>query len=55
MKVDVTYWQQAAQAIAAGNVTLLSLWSEPGCVHMAVLDNDIVVLSLPVQVPAWIC
>jgi Ni,Fe-hydrogenase III component G len=46
MKVDVTYWQQAAQAIAAGNVTLLSLWSEPGCVHMAVLDNDIVVLSL---------
>ncbi len=46
MKVDVIYWQQAAQAIAAGDVTLLSLWGEPGCVHMAVLDNDIVVLSL---------
>jgi Ni,Fe-hydrogenase III large subunit len=44
--VDAAYWQQATQAVAAGDVTLLSLWGEPGRVHMAVLDNDIVVLSL---------
>jgi Ni,Fe-hydrogenase III large subunit len=44
--VDTDYWQQATQSIAAGHATLLSLWGEPGCVHMAVWDNDIVVLSL---------
>jgi len=44
--VDAAYWQQATRAIAAGDVTLLSLWGEPGHVHMAVLDNDMVVLSL---------
>ena len=45
-QVDAAYWQQATRAIAAGDVTLLSLWGEPERVHMAVLDNDIVVLSL---------
>src|SRR5689334_2787950 len=44
--VDAAYWQQATRAIATGDVTLLSLWGEPERVHMAVLDNDIVVLSL---------
>jgi Ni,Fe-hydrogenase III large subunit len=44
--VDTTYWQQATQSIAAGHVTLLSLWGEPGRVHMAVFDHGIVVLSL---------
>jgi Ni,Fe-hydrogenase III large subunit len=45
-QVDAAYWQQAARAIAAADVTLLSLWGEPERVHMAVFDNEIVVLSL---------
>jgi Ni,Fe-hydrogenase III large subunit len=44
--VDAAYWQQATHSIAAGDATLLSLWGEPGRVHMAVFDNRIVVLSL---------
>jgi Ni,Fe-hydrogenase III large subunit len=44
--VDAAYWQQAAQSIAAGHATLLGLWGEPGCVHMAVWDNEVVLLSL---------
>jgi Ni,Fe-hydrogenase III large subunit len=44
--VDAAYWQEATRCIAAGEVTLLSLWGEPGLVHMAVLDSGVVVLSL---------
>jgi Ni,Fe-hydrogenase III large subunit len=44
--VDTTYWQEATRCLAAGEATLLSLWGEPGRVHMAVLDTDVVVLSL---------
>ena len=44
--VDAAYWQEATRYIAAGEATLLSLWGEPGRVHMAVLDSGVVVLSL---------
>jgi Ni,Fe-hydrogenase III large subunit len=44
--VDTAYWQEATRYIAAGEATLLSLWGEPGRVHMAVLDQSVVVLSL---------
>lgn len=47
--VDATVWQQAAEALAAGALTLLSLWAETGRVHMAVLcpdDPPVLVLSL---------
>lgn len=44
--VDTAYWQEAARIVGAGEATLLSLWGEPGRVHMAVLDKEIVVLSL---------
>jgi Ni,Fe-hydrogenase III large subunit len=43
------YWQEATRCLAAGQVTLLGLWGEPGRVHMAVLDAvdpPIAVLSL---------
>ena len=35
--VDATEWQEAANALALGEVTLLSLWGDAGCVHMALL------------------
>ena len=47
--VDTGYWQEATRCLAAGQVTLLGLWGEPGRVHMAVLDAvdpPIAVLSL---------
>src|SRR5262249_41113632 len=44
--VDTTYWQEATRCLAAGEATLLSLWGEPGRVHMAVQDETVVVLSL---------
>jgi Ni,Fe-hydrogenase III large subunit len=44
--VDVDYWQVAIRCLAAGEVTLLGLWGEPGRVHMAVFDHSVVVLSL---------
>ena len=45
-RVDTAYWQEATRCLAAGEATLLGLWGEPGRVHMAVLDADVVVLSL---------
>jgi len=42
-------WRQAAQGLAEGRLTLLSLWGEPDCIHMAVLatgTSDLAVLSL---------
>ncbi len=44
--VGTEYWQDAARCLAAGEITLLGLWGEPGRVHMAVFDNTVVVLSL---------
>ena len=37
--VDATAWQQAADLLAAGELTLLSLWGEAGRIHMAVLSG----------------
>ena len=32
-------WTQAAERLHAGEISLLSLWGEPGRAHMAVIDN----------------
>jgi Ni,Fe-hydrogenase III large subunit len=47
--VDAAAWEQVAARLAAGELTLLSLWGEAGRVHMAVLQDGapkIAVLSL---------
>ena len=45
--VGPTVWQLAAERLAEGMCTLLSLWGEPGQVHMALLDEGAVgVVSL---------
>jgi Ni,Fe-hydrogenase III large subunit len=47
--VDAAVWQRAADLLAGGDLTLLSLWGEPGAVHMALLGGgspDAAVLSL---------
>ena len=48
--VESTAWQGAIDALAAGDLTLLSIWGEPSQVHMALLQPDadppIAVLSL---------
>ncbi len=47
--VDARAWQDAADLLAAGEQTLLSVWGETGRVHMAVLRQAaprIIVLSL---------
>ncbi|HQT77420.1 MAG: hydrogenase expression protein HypE [Rhodospirillales bacterium 20-64-7] len=47
-QVDAEGWRAVVAALAAGDLTLLSLWGEPGTVHMAVLaDRDVGVVSLP--------
>jgi Ni,Fe-hydrogenase III large subunit len=38
-QVEPSEWQQAVARLAQGNLTLLSLWGEPGGVRMAVLDG----------------
>jgi len=38
--VDAAVWRQAAGHLSNGACTLLSLWGEPGQVHMALLDAD---------------
>jgi Ni,Fe-hydrogenase III large subunit len=46
--VDEAGWNEAAERIAAGEGTLLSLWGETDAVHLAVLEEDrIGVLTLP--------
>ena len=46
-RVDATTWLQAAEALANGTLTLLSLWGEPGVAHMALLeDREVAILSL---------
>jgi Respiratory-chain NADH dehydrogenase, 30 Kd subunit len=45
--VEQAAWQQTVDRLAAGSLTLLSLWGEPGGVMMAVLDaREVAVLSL---------
>jgi Ni,Fe-hydrogenase III large subunit len=47
--VDAGIWQAAADTMAGGELTLLSVWAEPARVHMAVLAEEeprIAVLSL---------
>jgi Ni,Fe-hydrogenase III large subunit len=47
--VGVEAWRTVTDRLVAGSVSLLSLWGEPGCVHMAVSDAesaDPIVLSL---------
>jgi Ni,Fe-hydrogenase III large subunit len=44
--VHTDEWQEATRRLAAGEATLLSLWGEAGRVHMALHDNDVVVLTL---------
>jgi Ni,Fe-hydrogenase III large subunit len=40
-------WQQTTDRLADGTTTLLSLWGEPGIIHMAILDPpDVAVISL---------
>jgi Ni,Fe-hydrogenase III large subunit len=47
VQVQQTDWQQAVTRLTEGSLTLLSLWGEPGRVHMAVLDPpEVAVLSL---------
>ncbi|MBS0638474.1 MAG: hydrogenase expression protein HypE [Acetobacteraceae bacterium] len=36
--IDPPVWQVATQLVASGGLTLLSLWGEPGVVHMALYD-----------------
>jgi Ni,Fe-hydrogenase III large subunit len=38
VQVQADTWQQTIDQLAAGTLTLLSLWGEPGRIHMAVLD-----------------
>jgi Ni,Fe-hydrogenase III large subunit len=40
VRVDATTWQQAVEWLADGSLTLLGLWGEPGCAHMALLGGD---------------
>ena len=47
--VDRDAWRSAASALADGGLSLLGLWGEASCVHMAILDDhtsDIGVISL---------
>jgi Ni,Fe-hydrogenase III large subunit len=45
--VGTEQWHRATQALAAGQCSLLSLWAEPGLVHMALRDgSDVAVLTL---------
>ena len=36
--VDRGAWEQACERLASGQASLLSLWAEPGCVHMALME-----------------
>jgi hypothetical protein len=44
--VESAAWQGAIDGLAVGDLTLLSLWAEPGRVHMALLGPPIAVISL---------
>ncbi len=44
--VDTNTWQETTHRLAVGEASLLSLWGEPGRVHMAVFDTSMSVLTL---------
>ena len=47
--VDAATWRQAIVGLAAGEATLLGLWSDGAAVHMALIaEAKILVISLPV-------
>jgi Ni,Fe-hydrogenase III large subunit len=47
VRVTAEVWQLAIDRLANGSLTLLSLWGEPRCTHMALLDGGTVaVLSI---------
>jgi len=37
--VDTKHWQAAAERLQSGTLTLLGLWGEPSCAHMALMDR----------------
>ena len=37
---DRETWEQACARLSSGQASLLSLWAEPGCVHMALMQSD---------------
>jgi Ni,Fe-hydrogenase III large subunit len=37
--VDTKLWQEASERLQSGMLTLLGLWGEPGCAHMALMDR----------------
>ncbi len=43
--VDEAMWDVLAKQLAAGEITLLGLWGEPGMVHMALLDKTSVAVA----------
>ena len=49
--VDVDAWRQAVLGVAAGEATLLGLWSDGAAVHMALIAEpaatELLVVSLP--------
>jgi len=44
--VDQDAWEQAGERLHSGELSLVSLWGEPGCAHMAVMENPSNELSL---------
>lgn len=50
--VSEQQWEQASRDLAAGGITLLSLWASDGAVHMALMDDagkQIAILCLELQ------
>jgi Ni,Fe-hydrogenase III large subunit len=45
--VDARAWSEDAERLRAGELSLLSLWGEPGVAHIAVLDAEPSLLRLP--------
>jgi len=45
--VDARAWSEAGRRLQSGEVSLLSLWGEPGVVHLALLDAQPSLLHLP--------
>jgi len=40
LAVDRQAWERAAEGLHSGDLSLLSLWGEPGRAHMAVIENS---------------
>ena len=48
--VETSTWERATAGLVSGEMTMLGLWGEAECVHMAVLEaatNTVAILSLP--------